>query len=74
MHCMVHMYVCTCMSHLDCSVGQVGQQVWPNSTLDPTLILACEFVYSYQDSFIHKIIAYYIVAKDSQIIARGVLN
>ena len=29
-----------CMSHLDCSVGQVGQQVWPTSTLDPTLILA----------------------------------
>ena len=37
----VHMsYVA--MSHLDCSlsVGQVGQQVWPTSTLDPTLILA----------------------------------
>ena len=30
------------MSHLDCSVtvGQVGQQVRPTSTLDPTLILA----------------------------------
>ena len=28
------------MTHLDCSVGQVGQQVWPTSTLDPSLILA----------------------------------
>ena len=30
------------MSHLHCSlsVSQVGQQVWPTSTLDPTLILA----------------------------------
>ena len=35
--CMGHT---VCISHLDCSVGQVGQQVWPTSTLDPTLILA----------------------------------
>ena len=54
----VHVWV-ICMSqwHLDCSVSQVGQQVWamPLSTVDLTLILAWEFMWlHYQDNFIYK--------------------
>ena len=45
-----------CMSHLNCSVGQVGQQVWPTSTLDIQHSFWHENLcsYSYQDSFIYK--------------------